>query len=188
MDDEKELIQKCIDGDRYAMKQIFQKHFGKTMTICLRYIDGNENAQDIAQEVMIKVFDHIKEFKFQSSLSTWVTRIAINQCINFINKKNIFVSIEDQDIYPENIYIEEEEIKPEVNSDYIIELIQKLPTGYRTVLNLYAIENYTHNQIAQTLGISEGTSKSQLSKARQMLKKLVSNHTPTIVKTTSEKE
>lgn len=148
----------------------------------------NENAQDIAQEVMIKVFDHIKDFKFQSSLSTWITRIAINQCINFINKKNIFVSIEDQDIYPENIYIEEEEIKPEINSDYIIELIQKLPIGYRTVLNLYAIENYTHNQIAQTLGISEGTSKSQLSKARQMLKKLVSNHIPTIVKTSSERE
>ena len=188
MDDEKELIQKCIDGDRNAIKHIFQKHFGKTMTICLRYIDGKENAQDIAQEVMIKVFDHIKEFKFQSSLSTWITRIAINQCINFINKKNIFVSIEDHEIYPENIYIEEEDLKPEVNSDYIIEQIQKLPTGYRTVLNLYAIENYTHSQIAQTLGISEGTSKSQLSTARQMLKKLVSNQHSTIIRTASERK
>ncbi|MBI3233616.1 MAG: RNA polymerase sigma factor [Bacteroidetes bacterium] len=186
MKDEKELIQKCIDGDRVAMKQLFVHFYGKTMTTCNRYIDSKETAQDLAQEVMIKVFDHLKEFNFNSSLSTWITRITINQCLNFIKKKNIVTYIEEIELKDKEVYIEDELIDSSMNAEMVLKCIKLLPAGYRTILNLYAIEKYTHSEIANMLSISEGTSKSQLSKARQLLKKILFQHSTKIEKITNE--
>lgn len=176
MTDEKDLIQKCIEGNRLAMKQLFQIYYGLTMITCNRYIESKETAQDVAQEVMIKVFDHLKNFKHNSSLKTWITSICINECLRFLKEKNIFKLVETSELEVVDVYIDESDLAYQIDSELVLEFIKKLPVGYRTVLNLFAIENYSHAEISAFLGISEGTSKSQLSKARQLLKKTIIEH------------
>lgn len=171
MTEEQKLVKACVDGDRRAQQLFFSQYFGIIMSLCIRYTHSQETARDLSQEVMLKVFGALEQFRGESKLRTWVSRIAINYTLTWLKREK---RLEFQSFDPENplhdkeddhIYIEG------ISPDEVMRLISELPAGYRTVLNLYAIDGYSHAEISELLGISEGTSKSQLSKARALLKR-----------------
>lgn len=145
--------------------------------ICKRYASNEDEAKDMLQDGFIKVFDNLHKYRGESSLQTWVGRVMINNAINQLkrDKRMQMSSLQPTDEF--DIAENNEEVAEEIDRaepETIIAMIQTLPTGYRTILNLYAIEGYTHKQIGEMLGIAEGTSKSQLSKARILLKQELS--------------
>lgn len=174
---EQEIIQGCIKGDGKFQKLFFEKYYSKMFAICFRYAKDEDEAKDILQMGFLKAFENIQKFKKESSLSTWLTRIMINTAIDHLRIKNkqFLTPLSEQEYL---IPMEQEttlEVVQELSPEEALELLQKLPAGYRTIVNLYAIDGLSHKQISENLGISEGTSKSQLSKARALLKKLVNN-------------
>jgi len=164
---EHDLVKGCQQGDRNCQKQVFEKWHRKMLAVCQRYINNNFEAEDILMQAMMKVFTEINKFSGLGSFEGWMRRIVVNEALMAVRKQKIvFESVNQEDV--EN----SEGFDPgslQVDAEYLFELLQSLPTGFRTVFNLYAIEGYDHKEIASMLGISEGTSKSQLSRARQML-------------------
>jgi RNA polymerase sigma factor (sigma-70 family) len=174
---EQEIILGCVKEDSRFQRLLFEKYYSKMFAICVRFSQNEDEAKDILQEGFIKAFEGIKKFKAESSLSTWLSRIMVNQAIDYLKarNKNMFSSIgENMLAIPDSTSFEEELVK-DLSPEEVLGLLQKLPDGYRTIVNLYAVEGLSHRQISKELGISEGTSKSQLSKARTFLKKLVNN-------------
>ncbi len=172
---EKDIIEGCIRGRSDSQRVFFQYFYSGMLALCKRYAANEDEAKDLLQEGFIKVFDNLSKFRGDSSLKTWVSRVMVNNALNYIKKNNkvqfvSFDSSSDLDFADDAEYVEDlEHIQPEM----LIELIQELPAGYRAILNLYAVEGFTHKQIAEALGIAEGTSKSQLAKARIFLKKSI---------------
>ncbi len=138
--------------------------------VCLRYCSNLADAEDVLQEGFIKVFKYIKNFRGEGSFEGWIRRIMVNTAITHIKKNNKY-SYEDIENIPSDYQEEEEEVYAPVNPDVLIKVLQSLPDGYRSVVNLYIFEGYPHKEVADILGISESTSKSQLSKAKQFLRK-----------------
>lgn len=177
-EDLQELISLCKKGDRRAQNQIFQKMFGKMSSVCKRYASDMDESQDVVQMGFIKVFDNIHKYNGEGSFEGWVRRIMSNTAIDQIRKKkNIFVSVDATD-YDWLAEQENEEASWNVTlvneTERVMQEIQNLSPAYRLVFNMYVIEDYSHNEIAEILGISVGTSKSNLSKAkRNLLKNLV---------------
>lgn len=174
---EQEIILGCVKEDSRFQRLLFEKYYSKMFAICIRFSQNEEEAKDILQEGFIKAFEGIKKFKAESSLNTWLSRIMVNHSIDCSKNrnKNLFSSISENMLtIPDSTEFEEELVK-ELSPEEALDLLQKLPDGYRTIINLYAVEGLSHKQIGENLGISEGTSKSQLSKARTFLKKLVNN-------------
>jgi RNA polymerase sigma-70 factor (ECF subfamily) len=169
---EKELIKRCLSGDRLAQKEMFCLYSGKMMAICLRYSRHRLEAEDILQDSFIKVFTHLSEYRNDGgSLEGWIKRITINTAIKSSLKK----SLEYKEIGPDQL--QEEFIGPDIFStlseEELIKLISSLPSGYRMVFNLHAIEGFSHKEIGELLYIEESTSRSQLTKARRMLQQKV---------------
>lgn len=170
---EQELLAGCIHGNADCQRMLFQQYYGKMLALCRRYASNEDEAKDFLQEGFIKIFDNLRSYRGESSLQTWMSRVMINNAItqyNKVKKHHTFRSLEPEDetdIANETEAIDELE---QVDMNALLNIMQQLPVGYRTVLNLYAMEGYSHKQIADLLGIAEGTSKSQLSKARQLLK------------------
>lgn len=138
-------------------------------SICLRYSDSYEDAQDVFQEGFVLIFNKINQYNFSGSFEGWIKRIMVNLCLEKYRKKTIY----SHTIEEESINIEEEDSSDsdlEIDYDILLQIIQTLPTQYRQVFNLYIIEGYSHQEIAQLLTISIGTSKSNLSRARSILK------------------
>lgn len=143
------------------------------LAVCYRYCNDRDDAQDIMHEAFVKVFMNIGKFKFNSSIETWVTRIMINTAIDYFKKKTklsrLFDNMKDDEEYESEYEVDDP--GPEISEETLLQLVDELPKGSRLVFNLYAIEGFGHKDIAQMLGISEGTSKSQLSRARELLKR-----------------
>lgn len=139
--------------------------------LCQRYLDGREDIEDVLSEGFVKVFKHLNKFEYrgEASLEVWIRKIMINQCLMHIRKKKSFLTIAAN-----NEPIQEEHNRVEAGE--IIHFIYQLPQGYRTILNLYIIDGYSHKEIAQLLGITESASRSQLTHARERLKKLLNEH------------
>jgi RNA polymerase sigma factor (sigma-70 family) len=152
-------------GDKNAQREFYQKYSGKLLGICSRYLDDRMHAEDVMIEGIMKVFEKINQFTFSGSFEGWVKRIVVNEALMALrSKKNIIDDIEDfHHIGYENTSYSDFEVND------LMKIINDLPVGYRTVFNLYAIEGYSHAEIAEKLDISEGTSKSQLSRARSIL-------------------
>ncbi|MCB9246060.1 MAG: sigma-70 family RNA polymerase sigma factor [Flavobacteriales bacterium] len=176
--DERELIDGCIKGNVKAQRELFDRFSGKMLGICFRYCTNLEDARDAMQMGFIKTFNLLEKFKGNSKLETWMTRIMINTAIDLFKKNNRFELYDDpqvvnqlgnNDEVQENLYLDTAE-SDELTEQDILELINELPDGYRIVFNLYAIDGLSHRDIAAQLGISEGTSKSQLARARKLLK------------------
>lgn len=164
---EKELIQGCIQEKRQCQQEIFRRYAGKMLTVCLRYSRHRMEAEDILQDAFIKVFDNISKFGFKGSFEGWVRRIVINTALKSRSKKsykNEQIGIEH---YPDLPM--EPSIYSHLEEEELLKLVAKLPDGYRVVFNLYAIEGYSHKEIADMLKIQESTSRSQLVKARKWL-------------------
>lgn len=179
MHTEADLIEACKTNDSSAQQKIYELYAPKMLSVCLRYTKNMDEAKDMMHDGFIKVFLNIKKFRGDSSLETWITRIVINHTLTNIKKelkRKNDIAIEDIEYKLEGEAIEGNS-PAEANSKRVLKKMQELPVGYRTILNLYALENYSHKQIADELGISVGTSKSQLSKARKYLEKLLNDKT-----------
>jgi len=175
---EKQFIHACINGDPEAQQYLFERYGPRLLGVCARYCRNLDDARDAMQEGFIKIFRIIDQFNFKSKLETWMTRIMINTAIDHYRKSSKFMLYESADevhLYHTKDVEEESMLDADCmegsKAGEIMKLIQELPTGYRLVFNMYAIEGYSHQEIAEELNISIGTSKSQLARARQTLKK-----------------
>ncbi|MBS3914768.1 MAG: sigma-70 family RNA polymerase sigma factor [Bacteroidetes bacterium] len=166
---EKELVDGCIKEDRICQRFLWDKYAPKLLSIGIRYCKSREDAEDVLMEAFVKIFDKIGEFRFQSSLETWMRRVMVNTSINKIRSTKITDTIDNEHL---EIAFNDRAFEL-MNARELLQLLEKLPVGYRTVFNLYAIEGYSHKEIADELGIDEGTSRSQLAKARKALQELI---------------
>jgi len=163
---EQELIEGCRKGNSSFQKVLYDRYCRKMMVVSLRYSKSTAEAEDILQEGFVKVFQGIKDFRQESKLETWITRIMVNTALNQQRKKIYLfpmVDVEDLDLPEEELSISG------IHFSQLLEMIQSLPQGCQIVFNLFAIEGYSHKEIAALLGISEGTSKSQYARARTLL-------------------
>ncbi len=167
---EQELIEQCRKEDRKAQKLLYEKYSPKMLGVCRRYIKSREDAEDVLIEGFYKVFSKLYMYKGNGSFEGWIRRIMVNESLMFIRKNHNFkLTVEISNI----------EVKSEVNAQNeleakdILNLLEKLPTGYRTIFNLYVLEGYKHREIAELLKISINTSKSQLILAKKRLKSLI---------------
>lgn len=160
-------------GESKAWEQVYEKISGYLFAACLRYAENREEAEDFLQEGFYLAYSKIHTFQGNSSLQTWITRVVINHSINQIRKKKQFKTTDVTDIAEDISDDEIPDMDANVELDLVMACMQKLPVGYRTVLNMYAIDKMSHQEIADSLGINISTSKSQLFKARKMLVKLV---------------
>jgi len=164
---EKQLIKQSVSGDRQAQKRIFEKHAPKMLSICRQYIKDVHFAEDVMINGFAKVFKNLNSFRFEGSFEGWIRRIMVRESISHL-RKNQFVVFDDSVF--EKTSLPNATTSSELDVAHIQKLIDGLPEGYRAVFVLYAIEGYSHTEIAEQLDISEGTSRSQLFKSRKMLK------------------
>jgi len=163
---EDELIEGCKKGDRATQKALYDRYCRKMLAVCLRYSKTTAEAEDIVQEGFVKVFQGLKDFRKESRLDTWITRIMVNTSLNAQRKKLYLYPMVD---VTEIVLPEQEVSISGIHFNQLLEMIQALPHGCQVVFNLFAIEGYSHKEIAETLGISEGTSKSQFARAKSLL-------------------
>jgi len=163
---DQELIDGCKKNQKSFQKALYDRFCRKMLVVCLRYSRTTAEAEDILQEAFVKVFNGIKDFRQESKLETWITRIMVNTALNFQRKKLYLFPMVD--IYEVDLPDNEISVSG-VHFTQLLEMIQSLPQGCQIVFNLFAIEGYNHKEIAEMLGISEGTSKSQYSRARTLL-------------------
>ena len=171
---EEQIIEGCIAGDRRAQKMLYDQHSPVMLGICYRYSKSSDEAQDIMQDGFIKVFTNIESFRRQGSFEGWIKRIMVNTALNHYhkNQKNLHHNIDE--IRETKIVTDDEQHrKLPFNQVEMLKAIRSLPEGYSVIFNLYVFEKYKHREIAEMLNISINTSKSQLSKARNYLKKVL---------------
>lgn len=160
------LIKRCQSGEAIAFRELYQKYAKAMLNISFRILNKTQEAEDVLQESFLKGFQGIQNFENEAAFGSWLKRVVINGSIDLIRKrKENFVSIDDLEFAEEK---QEPEL-PEFDVETIRACIQELPDGYRIIFTLYLFENYSHKEIAEKLNISEGTSKSQYSRARQKL-------------------
>ncbi|MEJ7739416.1 MAG: sigma-70 family RNA polymerase sigma factor [Chitinophagaceae bacterium] len=169
---EEAILQGCIENNAAAQKELYNRYSPKMMAVCYRFGHNREDAEDMLQEGFIKVYSQIHTFRNQGAFEGWVRRIIVHTCINNLKKNKKFN--ESVDIAnATTLMVREETVPSIVQAKQVVECIRLLPMGYRTVLNLYAIEGYSHKEISQILEIEESTSRSQYTRAKQMLEDIL---------------
>lgn len=163
------LIKKCKNRDVKSQSEIYHLFAGKLFALCLKYSKTREEAEDNLQEAFITIFKKIDQFKSKGSFEGWMKRIVINTALQTYRQKNILNLVEEN--YPEEVEIEINE--EDISLEFLLKIIQELPERYRMVFNLYVLDGYSHKEISSLLGIAEGTSKSNLSRARLILKEKI---------------
>lgn len=168
------IIEGCLNNNRQAQQQLYQHYADLMLGLCIRYIKDKPQAEEIMIGGFMKVFDKIGSFRQEGSFEGWIKRLMVNECLMHLRKEKKHKN----DLEIEKAYHEITPSQPDtgLEAGELLKLIKSLPEGYRTVFNMYAIEGYSHKEIAKTLGINEGTSKSQLSKARKHLKELIKKY------------
>ncbi len=167
---EKSLIQKAIKSHRASQQQLFDTYAPKMLGVCRKYIKDQHHAEEVMLNGFLKVFTHLKDFAHQGSFEGWIRKIMVREAISFLRKQQQLFFVEDAAAYSRDA---EDSLHNASEVAHLQAIIDGLPTGYRTVFVLYAIEGYKHREIAALLKISENTSKSQLSKARRMLQERI---------------
>ncbi len=167
--DDYTLITECVKGSSKAQKALFDKFAPKMLAICKRYMKSQYEAEDVLQDGFVKVFGKISEFKMDGSLEGWVMRIMVNTALDAIRKNKKFQNSIDVDDVQHKVSFENFQFE-EMDLEYLQKLIHDMPEGYRVVFNMFAIEGFSHKEIADTLGVSESTSKSQYLRARAFLR------------------
>jgi len=171
---EHELIKGCLKRDRSAQKRLYETYSSKMYGLCYRYVKDPMEAEDILVTAFMKVFEKIDQFKHEGSFEGWIRRIVVNEALTHLRRNRAMyleTALEQADREPDY-----DQISDHLEAEDLLNMIQELPTGYRIVFNLYAIDGYSHQEIADQLGISENTSKSQLSRARAALQKMLIDH------------
>ncbi len=166
------LIEECRSGNSKAQFRIYNQYSRAMYNLAYRMVNNREDAEDILQEGFLECFRNIGSFRFESTFGAWLKSIIINKCINQLRKKKVDL------LYYENLPADLPEEEPDVIYDTtrVFRGIEKLPDGYRVILTLYLLEGYDHTEISQILGISESTSKSQYSRAKDKLRNILSNN------------
>lgn len=175
---EQELINRIVGGDIAAMKELYGCYSGYLTAVCARYISNKDDVKDILQESFIKIFRSIENFEYKGkgSLKAWTTRIVVNESLRAIKKKEKQEIIKPTWDLPEVEEEDEESDFADIPTSLILEKIQSLPVGYRTVFNLYVFEKKSHKEIASILNITENTSASQLYRAKNYLVKQINEY------------
>lgn len=168
---ERELIEGCRSNNRLAQKQLYERFAAKMFGVCRRYVKTVENTEEVLMMAFCKVFKKIDTFSGNGSFEGWIRRIMVNESLMFLRKKYRFN--EHADVTEIPVKTVEVNIEDELAAQDILNLLEQLPIGYRTVFNLFVIEGYKHREIAEQLGISINTSKSQLILAKKKLRKLI---------------
>lgn len=171
---ELELIERCRQLDARAQRTLYERFAPKMLGVCRRYLSSREDAEDVLVEAMFKVFDNIDSYSNMGSFEGWIRRIVVNEALMFLRKrKMLLVEPETANLQNSLSHSDPLSIEHQLVAQDILNLLNKLPTGYRTVFNLFVIEGYKHIEIAELLGISINTSKSQLILAKDRMRKEV---------------
>lgn len=170
---EEDIIKGCAEGDRKSQKLLYDKYSRQMFAVCLRYTKEQLVAEDVLQESFIKVFNNIKNFRGDSTIGYWIKRIVVNTALNAQrNKLYLYPMVDVNDLNESATDLTQ---VSDYTMEELMEMIRELPTGCQVIFNLYAIEGYKHHEIAKMLNVSEGTSKSQFARARQLLKEKMIN-------------
>jgi len=171
---EADMIQGCIDANPLCQKALYNTYASRMLGVCMRYARDRAEAEDMLQEGFIKVFTHIARFKHEGSFEGWIRRIMVFTAINlFKHRTRKFRESLDEESADAPYH---DDVIDQISAREIIDLIQQMPEGYKMVFNLYAIEGYTHKEIAELLQIAEGTSKSQYARAKSFMQNLLAKH------------
>lgn len=171
--DEKQLIKACINNDSKAQRMLYEKYDARFFAVCKRYFTDIQQAEDALVKGFLKIFQHLQNYSFEGSFEGWMRRIMINECLMELRKNKIFhLNVDD---YSSSIS-SNQEASQQIEEDDVMKLLDYLPEGCRLVFTLYVIEGYKHKEIAESLEITEGTSKSQLNLAKTKLKEMLSKN------------
>ncbi len=166
------LILRCAKNDRDAQKEIYQLFAGKLFSICLKYSKNKQEAQDNFQDGFVTIFNKIDTYNFKGSFEGWLKRVMINTILLKYRKKSVLNIVTEE--IPDEVVVEVDD--DEISLDFLLDLIKELPERYRMVFNLYVLDGFSHKEIAKMLKIAEGTSKSNLARARMILKRRLEEH------------
>jgi RNA polymerase sigma factor (sigma-70 family) len=167
--EEKSLVEACIRNNREAQRQFYELYAGKLFALALRYTKNKEDAQDVLQEAFIKIFSKLSSFNFEGSLEGWLKRVVVNTALKSLEKSNN-MKFSDLPEYEYDAWNADSNLGLEnLSFKSLLNVVNSLPDGCKTIFNLYAIEGYKHQEIAEMLNISLGTSKSQYSRAKELL-------------------
>ena len=171
MEDLKNIIEECVSGNVRAQETLYRMLAPKMFGVCLRYAKDTTEAEDNLQEGFIKVFTYIKNFRHEGSLEGWVRKIMVNVSLEKFRKQHLMYPVDDLTVFESKNY--SNDIIEKITADELIELIQQLPPRYRMVFNLFVMEGMSHKEIAEMMEITEGTSKSNFARAREIMKRKV---------------
>jgi len=171
--DEEQLIAGCIEGKPRAQKELFEQYASVMLSVCVRYVNDRETAKDILQDGFIKLYSKIDTYSGTGSFAGWIRRIFVTTALEYLRQNDALKQSASIEEYSNSIVDEKITVLDKISADDLLDCISRLPEGYRTVFNLYAIEGYSHSEIAGMLGISESTSRSQYMRARNILQKNV---------------
>ena len=169
---EEAILKGCLQNDPTAQRELYNRYSPKMLSVCYRFAHNREDAEDMLQEGFIKIFSQMHTFGNRGSFEGWIRRIVVHTCINVLKKNKRFNESVDI-IHATAVQVREESVPSIVQAKQIVECIRMLPIGYRTVLNLYAIEGYSHREIGTMLDIEESTSRSQYTRAKAMLEDIL---------------
>jgi RNA polymerase sigma factor (sigma-70 family) len=173
----KEIIKGCLAGNRRDQELLYRRHAGKLYGVCLQYSGNDEEARDILQDGFIKIFENLGQYKYEGSFEGWMRRIMVNTALEKYRSKHNLYRVDDINSIPEQDAEPDNEDYSGLEAGDLLAIIRELPPKYRMVFNLYAIEGYSHKEIGKMINISEGTSKSNLSRARVILQRRVGSYT-----------
>ena len=166
------LIKQCAKNDRRAQKEIYHLYAGKLFSICLKYSKNRDEAQDNFQDGFITIFNKIGQFNFRGSFEGWIKRVMLNTVLLKYRKKRVLNIVSEE--IPDEVVVDVDD--EEISLDFLLNLIRELPERYRLVFNLYVLDGYSHREISEMLKIAEGTSKSNLARARGILKQRIEEY------------
>lgn len=172
---EKELIQGCRQGDQACQFELFRLYAGKLLTLCRRYARNQMEAEDWLQDSFVLIFEKLHQFRDEGSLEGWMRRIVVNTALQALRKAKLEMGPSLDTGADSDFIVVEPDALSKLEVEDILDLISEMPDGYRVIFNLYAIEGFSHKEIAEMLQIEESTSRSQLTKARKYLQKLFSD-------------
>jgi RNA polymerase sigma factor (sigma-70 family) len=169
---DEEIVEGCLKGNRLFQKALFDRYSPRILAICMRYTNNTDEAYDILQDTFIKVFEKIISYKNEGSFEGWLKRICVNTALDHIRRNKMDKFTDDVDSVQFKLSSSQGTLDDLLAED-LMEILKSLPAGYRTVFNMYVIDGYSHKEIADHLNITESTSKSQFSRARAILQKII---------------
>ena len=168
-----QLIDECKKGNRLAQKELYDKYARKMMGVCLRYVSDRETARDLLQDGFVKVFTSLDTYTGSGVFDAWIRKIFVNGALEYLRRGDVLREASDWGSIAEPVESFSASAVSELSAAELMKLVQELPAGFRAVFNLFAIEGYSHREIAEMMNITESTSRSQYTRARQLLQKRV---------------